>query len=169
MPTGTGNRKCCWCAIVVVVLYTSAQICVDLHLWTREFVFLFVVMCVCICMFSGGWDCWTENIPPSHSVRDPAASLPTAIYFFTTPTPITQTYTHAPTAPVAPPRLLWEEQGDPGSVRGEEGGCNQGRTCPGSAFWSSSRQGDISALTPTLEETAPGSVGGDGPPSFALR
>lgn len=38
---------------------------------------------------------WTENIPPSHSLPDPAASLPTAICFFTPHsaalTPFTQT------------------------------------------------------------------------------
>lgn len=80
------------------------------------------------------------------------------------------THAHAPTAPVAPPRLLRVEQGDPGPMRqAARRGGNQGRTCPGSAFWSSSRQGDRSAVTPALEETAPSSGGGDGPPSFALR
>lgn len=140
--------------------------------------------CVCVSLQWGLRPLWTENIPPSCNLCDPAVSLPTAIYFFSSlhtphlPPPSrrqTHTHAHAPTAPVAPPRLLRVEQGDPGPMRqaarggGEGGGGNQGRTCPGSAFWSSSRQGDRSAVTPALEETAPSSGGGDGPPSFALR
>lgn len=116
---------------------------------------------------------WTENIPPSYNLFDPAASLPTAIYFFLPlshhrPHPqhtSTHTCSLSPFLPAPPPspRLLWEEQRELKPAR--TGGGNQGRTCPGSAFWSSSRQGDRSTVTPALEETAPRV----GPPWFALH
>lgn len=138
--------------------------------------------CVCVSLsaFGGGWDRYGRKTYPHPvtSVTLQSHSLQLYIFLCTPHTaassPITQTDTHAhaPTAPVAPPRLLRVEQGDPGpmrqAVRGGGAG-NQGRTCPGWAFWSSSRQGDRSAVTPALEETAPSSGGGDGPPSFALR
>lgn len=116
---------------------TAKNVCVFTHITvmcTFDFVLnflcviLFVTMCMYVCMYLRvGWGLgvlWTENIPPSHNLRDPAVSLPTAIYFFTpltaASTPITQTHTHthAPTAPVAPPRLLGEEQEDPGCMWG---------------------------------------------------
>lgn len=169
----SGDRTYSLCAIVIVVYCTShnnAYICI----YVQESVCscFCSLVCVSACLVGAGIVGQKTYPHPTASMTLQPHSL--QLYVFSLPTPplpppITQTYTHAPTAPVAPPRLLWEEQGDPGSVRGEEGGCNQGRTCPGSAFWSSSRQGDISALTPTLEETSPGSGGGDGPPSFALR
>lgn len=51
----------------------------------------------------------------SHSLQLYIFSLPTLPL---PPPSHRHTHTHAPTAPVAPPRLLGEEQGDPGSVRG---------------------------------------------------
>lgn len=168
--------ECDWQRGVLLVCHCS---CCSLYI-TQECVGRRAIVCVRICCRACVFACLVgEGIVGQKTYPHPTASVTLQphslqLYIFftphaTTPTPITQTYTRAPTAPVAPPRLLREEQGDPGSVRGEEGGCNQGRTCPGAAFWSSSRQGDISALTPTLEEAAPGSGGGDGPPSFALR
>lgn len=138
---------------------------------------------VFVCLFSGGWDRYGRKTYPILQPLWPCSLTPYSYFFFFTPHTASSspnhadrhTHAHAPTAPVAPPRLLRVEQGDPGpmrqAVRGGGGGGwgNQGRTCPGSAFWSSSRQGDRSAVTPALEETAPSSGGGDGPPSFALR
>lgn len=140
------------------------------------FVFMFIAFtweCVSACLV-GGWDCYGWKTYPhpttfvtlqSHSLKLYIFSLPTLLL---PPPSHRQTHTHAPTTPVAPPSLLGNEQGDPGPMKQAVGG-NQGRTCPGSAFWSSSRQGDRSAVTPALEETALSSGGGEGPPSFALR
>lgn len=102
-------------------VYIALCVC----LWERACVPICSLVYVYLHVGWGQGLLWTENIPPSHNLSDPAASLPKAIYFFSThtaaPTPITQTHSHAPTAPVAPPRLLGEEQGDPGPAMGREG------------------------------------------------
>lgn len=111
--------------------------------------------CVYVLYIIKGGGSWTENIPPSYNLFDPAASLPTAIYFFPLPS-------HCSLTP--PPSLRLRRELKPART-GEGwggGGSNQGRTCPGSAFWSSSRQGDRSTVTPALEETAPSSGRGRG-------
>lgn len=125
-----------------VCVFAHNTMCVHLILYYILHVIMFVALSVsvCVCVYLHvGWGLgllWTENIPPSHNLRDPAVSLPTAIYFFTphtaASTPITQTHTHthAPTAPVAPPRLLGEEHGDPGPMRRRGGGGQTGENLP---------------------------------------
>lgn len=98
-------------------------------------------------LFSGGWDRYgRKTYPhPATSLTLQSHSLQLYIFFLLHPTHCIflphhtdrHTHAHAPTAPVAPPRLLRVEQGDPGPMRQAEragGGGNQGRTCPGSAF-----------------------------------
>lgn len=93
--------------------------------------------CVCAALQWGLGPLWTENIPPSCNLCDPAVSLPTAIFFFLDSTHCIflphhadrHTHARAPTAPVAPPRLLGVEQGDPGPMRQAprgEGGATRG-------------------------------------------
>lgn len=74
----------------------------------------------------GGWGCYGQKTYPHpttsvtlqpHSLQLYIFSLPT----LTLPPPSHKhTHTYTSTAPVAPPRLLGEEQGDPGPVRGRE-------------------------------------------------
>lgn len=88
-------------------------------------VFILAAACLCVsfCVHWGLGRLWTENIPPSRNLCDPAVSLPTAIYFFCTPhtaasSPITQADTHTRShSPCSPPWLLRVEQGDPGPMR----------------------------------------------------
>lgn len=178
-------RKCCLHACISGFLHGKECVCLYTY-HSNVYIWFCFEFCMCrlvsnhvyVCVYvSAGWVGAGSVMDGKHTPIPqppwPCSLTPYSYIFFSTPltaasTPITQTHTHthAPTAPVAPTRLLGEEQGDPGCMGG---GGNQGRTCPGSAFWSSSRQGDRSAVTPALEETAPSSGGGDGPPSFALR
>lgn len=81
---------------------------------------------VFVCLFSGGWDGYgRKTYPhPATSVTLQSHSLQLYIFFFTPHTASSSpnfadrhTHAHAPTAPVAPPRLLRVEQGDPGPMR----------------------------------------------------
>lgn len=111
---------------------------------------------------------WTEKNTPIPQKLWPCSLSPLSFKYFST-TPITQTL-HAL---ATPPRSLREEKEKSDLARmgerKEGGGGQPGENLPCLAFRSSSRQGDRSAVTPALEETAPSSGGGDGPPSFALR
>lgn len=83
--------------------------------------------CVSACLV-GGWDCygWETYPHPTTSVTLQSHSL--QLYIFSLPTLLLpppshrQTHTHAPTTPVAPPRLLGKEQGDPGPMKQAVGG-----------------------------------------------
>lgn len=112
------------------IVYPRAErVCLFTHytiMCIFDVVFILAALCLCVsfCIRWGLGPLWMENIPPSRNLCDPAVSLPTAIFFLCTQhtaasSPITQTDTHAhaPTAPVAPPRLLRVEQGDPGPMR----------------------------------------------------
>lgn len=106
-----------------VRLYARVCVCV--------FVFAALRVCVYICMLGGGWGLlWTENIPPSRNLHDPAASLPTAICFFTPhtasatphpppPPPITQTRTRSPHSPCKPPLGCWGKSREIQGLQGE--------------------------------------------------
>lgn len=82
-------------------------------------------VCVSLSAFGGGWDRYGRKTYPHPATSVTLQSHSLQLYFFLcTPhtaasSPITQTDTHAhaPTAPVAPPRLLRVEQGDPGPMR----------------------------------------------------